>query len=28
LKNNHLDSNMFVITGDITHDGDLASIKV
>ena len=27
LKNNHLDSNMFVVTGDITHDGDLASYK-
>ena len=27
IKNNHLDSDMFVITGDITHHGDLASYE-
>ena len=27
VKNNHLDSDMFVITGDITHHGDLKSYK-
>ena len=27
VKNNHLNSDMFVITGDITHHGDLESYK-
>ena len=27
VKNNHLNSDMFVITGDITHHGDLASYE-
>ena len=27
VKNNHLDADMFVITGDIAHHGDLASYK-
>ena len=27
IKNNHVDADMLIITGDITHQGDVASYK-
>ena len=27
IKNNHFDADMLIITGDITHQGDVASYK-